>query len=113
MASSRPEMLLEPEQSLDWQQPSRTAAVTEASITTQGGHIHHGLGGSSQLNVENRRYESSRPYRQLEQALNEYIGDHLGISHNPDSWDDLSKKIGQLEKRYKDTKYGLLIFLVA
>jgi hypothetical protein len=60
-APSRVDVLVR--QSMDWEHPSRTeVAVTGAFITRQGGQIHHGLGGSSQLDVERRRYDRFRPY---------------------------------------------------
>jgi hypothetical protein len=64
-APSRIDVLLQ--QPMDWERPSRTeVAVTGAFITRQGGQIHHGLGGPSQLDVERRRYGAFRPYLLVE-----------------------------------------------
>jgi hypothetical protein len=60
--TSRVDVLIQ-QASIDWENPSRTeVAVTGAFISRQGGQIHHGLGGSSQLNVDKRKYEAFRPY---------------------------------------------------
>ncbi|KAK4150083.1 hypothetical protein C8A00DRAFT_46436 [Chaetomidium leptoderma] len=97
--------------SLDWENPGRSeVAVTGAFISRQGGQIHHGLGGSSQLDAERRRFDAFRPYLQLEEALKVYVPNLLGIrlpeSHNL-KWDDLSEKIGLMEKQCKGARMGL------
>ncbi|KAL2261626.1 hypothetical protein VTK26DRAFT_3745 [Humicola hyalothermophila] len=101
------DVLLHPA-TINWENPGGTeVAVTGAFISGQGGRIHHGLGGSSELNVEQRQFEPPRPYLQLEEALRVYIPNVLGIKEPSPSWDALADKIGRMEKRFGDVNSGL------
>ncbi|KAG7287270.1 hypothetical protein NEMBOFW57_006777 [Staphylotrichum longicolle] len=97
---------------LDWEDATATEiAVTGHFISRHGGQVHHGLGGSPQLDIATGQCAPLRPYLQLEDALRFYIPNMLRLQM-PESttsrmWNDLSEKIGLMEKQCKETKNGL------
>ncbi|RAH76602.1 hypothetical protein BO86DRAFT_249007 [Aspergillus japonicus CBS 114.51] len=89
------------------------AATTAKFITDKGVKVHHGLGGWSEYNDQRARFESAKPYINLEAVLQDHVKTILGAKPNDcSSWEAVFDRVTEAEKEWQtaDEKGARAIF---